>query len=201
MPRKRKRGRPRRSYKTRSYQSPGLFEDLNFDLELDRKVVREILAVILVGLGLFILLATVGGAGNFGKVIFDAIRLGFGWTGFIFPLMLIGSGVAMFYPVRYNFKAANVIGLILFVASLSSLFHIFLGQDTALDFAKTGDAGGFLGFVISRFMLSSLDFWASFLILVVVFIVSLSFVFGAPLKELYMRTQFSLPKIPDFPDI
>ena len=201
MPRKRKRGRPRRSYKTRSYQSPGLFEDLNFDLELDPKVVREILAVILVGLGLFMLLATVGGAGNFGKVIFDAIRLGFGWTGFIFPLMLIGSGVAMFYPVRYNFKAANVIGLILFVASLSSLFHIFLGQDTALDFAKTGDAGGFLGFVISRFMLSSLDFWASFLILVVIFIVSLSFVFGAPLKELYMRTQFSLPKIPDFPDI
>ncbi|MEZ4210510.1 MAG: DNA translocase FtsK 4TM domain-containing protein [Patescibacteria group bacterium] len=201
MPRKRKRGRPRRSYKTRSYQSPGLFEDLNFDLELDPKVVREILAVVMVGLGLFILLATVGGAGNFGKVIFDAIRLGFGWTGFIFPLMLIGSGVAMFYPVRYNFKTANVIGLILFVASLSSLFHIFLGQDTALDFAKTGDAGGFLGFVISRFMLGSLDFWASFLILVVVFIVSLSFVFGAPLKELYMRTQFSLPKIPDFPDI
>lgn len=201
MARKRKRGRPRRSYRTRSYQSPGLFEDLNFDLELDPKVVREILAVVLIGLGLFILLAIMGGAGNFGNVIFEALRLGFGWTGFIFPIMLIGAGIAMFYPVRYNFKAANVIGLILFVASLSSLFHVFLGPDTSYDYASTGDAGGFLGYLVTRFMLNALDFWASFLILLVIFLVSLSFVFGAPLKELYMRTQFSLPKIPDFPDI
>lgn len=198
---RRKRGRPRRSYSTRSYQSPGFFEDLNFDLELDPKVVREIFAVILVGLGLFTLLAIVGVAGELGRFFFQALRLGFGWTSFIFPLMLVGAGVAMFYPVRYNFKLANVIGLIMFILSLSSIFHVFLGIDTAYDFAATGDAGGFVGYFISRFMLGALDFWASFLILVVVFVVSLSFVFGAPLKELYLRTQFSLPKLPEMPDV
>lgn len=198
---RRKRGRPRRSYNTRSYQAPGLFEDLNFDLELDPKVVREIFAIILVGVGLFTLLAILGGAGDLGRIFFQALRLGFGWTSFIFPLMLAGAGIAMFYPVRYNFKLANVIGLIMFVLSLSSIFHVFMGPDTAYDFASTGDAGGFLGYFISRFMLGALDFWASFLILLIIFVVSILFVFGAPLKELYLRTQFSLPKLPEMPDV
>lgn len=198
---RRKRGRPRRSYSTRSYQSPSFFEDLNFDLELDPKVVREIFAIILIGLGLFTLLSIVGGAGDLGRFFFQALRLGFGWTSFIFPLMMVGAGVAMFYPVRYGFKMANVIGLIMFILSLSSIFHVFLGPDTAFDFASTGDAGGYLGYFVSRFMLGALDFWATFLILVVIFVVSLSFVFGAPLKELYLRTQFSLPKMPDMPDV
>jgi S-DNA-T family DNA segregation ATPase FtsK/SpoIIIE len=198
---RRKRGRPRRSYNTRSYQSPGFFEDLNFDLELDPKVVREIFAIILVGFGLFILLAILGGAGDLGRIVFQALRLGFGWTSFIFPLMLAGAGVAMFFPVRYNFKVANVIGLIMFVLSLSSLFHVFLGLDTAYDFALTGDGGGFLGYFVSRFMLGALDFWATFLILGVIFLVSILFVFGAPLRELYLRTQFSLPKMPELPNV
>lgn len=198
---RRKRGRPRRSYNTRSYQSAGIFEDLNFDLELDPKVVREIMAVILVGLGLFVFLAILGGAGDFGRIIFQALRLGFGWTSFVFPVLLAGAGVAMFYPVRFNFKLANTIGLIMFVVSLSSIFHVFIGADTAYDFALTGDAGGFLGYFVSRFMLQTMDFWASFLILLIIFVVSLSFIFGAPLKELYLRSQFSLPKLPEMPDL
>ena len=200
MARRRKR-RTTRKYRTRSYQSPSFFEDLNFDLELDPKVVREMFAVILIGLGVFAMLAIMGGAGNLGQFFYNGLRLGFGWTSFVFPLLLAGAGVAMFYPVRYNFKLANVIGLILFVLSSSSLLHIFLGPDSALDYASTGDAGGYLGYFISRVMLGGLEFWASFVILLVIFCLSLMFVFGAPLKELYLRTQFSLPKLPDMPEV
>src|SRR6188472_2665540 len=100
-----KRGRKRkRKYSSRSYQTSTFFEDLNFDLELDPKVVREIASILMVGLGLFILLSILGLAGSVGGFFYNVLRLGFGWTSFALPVVLIGSGIAMFYPIRYNFK-------------------------------------------------------------------------------------------------
>lgn len=198
---RRKKRRSARKYNYRSYQTGGLFEDLNFDLELDPKVVREISAIALVGVGVFILMCILDAAGSVGQYFYGGLRLGFGWTSFFLPLLLIGSGVAMFFPVRYKFKLANVIGLILFVVSLSSLFHIFADDNTAIDWAGIGYGGGYLGYAVSRFLISIMDFWAAFLLLFVMFLVSMLFTFGAPLKELYLRSRMAIPKLPTMPDL
>lgn len=196
--RKRKTGR---GYKYRSYQTSKFFQDWNFDLELDPEVTREIFAIILAGLGLFTLLAILGLAGNLGHIFYTGLRLSFGWTSFVFPALLIISGIGLFFPSRYKFKFANVIGLILFVISLSSLMHVFVGSETGLDLANAGGGGGYLGFAVSQALISVIDFWASFLIIAVIFAVSLLFAFGLPLREIYMKTKFSLPTLPTLPDI
>ncbi len=198
---RRKKRRSARKYNYRSYQSGGIFEDLNFDLELDPKVVREIFAILLVGVGVFILMCILDAAGYVGQYFYGGLRLGFGWTSFFLPLLLIGSGIAMFFPVRYKFKLANVIGLTLLVVSLSSLFHIFADDNTALDWAQIGYGGGYLGYVVSRFLVSIMDFWAAFMLLVAMLMVSLLFTFGSPLKELYLRSRLAIPKLPTMPDL
>lgn len=196
--RKRKTGR---GYKYRSYQTTKFFRDWNFDLELDPEVTREIVAILLAGLGLFTLLAILGLAGSLGQIFYAGLRLGFGWSSFVFPALLIVAGIGLFFPARFKFKWANVIGLILFVVSLSSLMHVFVGPDTGVELAMSGGGGGYLGYFVSRFLISIIDFWAAFLIIAVIFAVSILFAFGLPLRELYMKTKFSLPALPTLPDI
>ena len=197
----RKLKRTKRKYRTRSYQTGPSLPEFNFDLELDPAVVREISAILLVGIGIFTLLAILGAAGGLGHIFYAALRLGFGYTSFIFPVLLVVAGVGLFFPQRYNFKIANAIGLILFVISLSTLMHLFVERDVALDVAALGGGGGYLGFFISLFLINILDFWASFLITTVIFAISLLFAFGLPLREIFMRSKFSLPKLPALPEI
>jgi len=195
---RRRRRRTGRRYRYRSYQTTSkLFRDWNFDLELDPEVAREILAILLAGLGLFTLLAILGLAGNFGQIFYAALRISFGWTSFVFPALLIIAGVGLFLPSRYKFKLANALGLILFVISLSSLFHLFLGSEISAEMATAGGGGGYLGYFVSRFLLNVTGFWAAALIITIVFAVSLLFAFGLPLREIYLRTRFSLPTLPD----
>lgn len=198
---RRRRRKHTRGYRYRSYQAPKFFQDWNFDLELDPEVVREILAILLVGLGLFTLLAILGLAGSIGYYFYTGLRLGFGWTSFVFPALLIIAGVGLFFPARFKFKWANAIGLILFVVSLSALLHVFTSPETGFELAQTGGGGGYLGFFVSRTLVGLIDFWASFLIIAVAFAVSLLFAFGLPLRELYMKTKFSLPALPSMPEI
>lgn len=195
--RRRRRKTGVRRYRYRSYQTSKFLKDWNFDLELDPEVTREILAIVLVGLGVFTLLTILGLAGGFGQIFYAGLRLGFGWTSFVFPVLLATAGIGLFFPSRFKFKLANVIGLILFVVSLSSLIHVFTGPDIGLDLATSGNGGGYLGYFISRFLISVMDFWASFLLIAIAFAVSLLFAFGLPLREIYLRTRFSLPTIPD----
>ena len=164
-------------------------------------MVREIIAILLVGLAIFILLSIIGGAGSVGKVLYSGLRLGFGWTSFILPVLLVGAGIALFYPVRYKFKLGNVIGLILLVVALSSLVHLFTDREFAFELAQNGNGGGYLGYFVSLFMTNLLEFWATLVILVAAFAISLLLVFGQPLKDLYLRTKLSLPRLPTLPDI
>ena len=198
---RRRRRTPKRRYRYRSYQTSKWTDSLNFDLELDPAVVREIVAISLVGLAVLILLTIIGAGGSVGQVFYSALRLSFGWVSFILPLLLVGAGVALFYPVRYKFKLGNVIGLILLVMALCSLTHLFVDREFALEIAKDGNGGGYLGYFISLFMFNLLEFWATLVILVAVFAISLLLVFGQPLKDLYLRTKLSLPKLPTLPDI
>ena len=198
---KRKRAARSKRYNYRSYQTSKWFDDLNFDLELDPAVVREIFGILLVGLGGFTFLSILGGAGTVGNFFYTGLRLGFGWTSFILPLLLAGAGVALFFPVRYKFKLANTIGLIMFIVTLSALMHVFVGPDTGAELAQEGGGGGYLGFIVSRALIGVIDFWASFLIIVVGFAISILFAFGQPLKELFLRTRMALPQLPNMPDI
>ncbi|OGB74385.1 hypothetical protein A2V68_00555 [candidate division Kazan bacterium RBG_13_50_9] len=159
------------------------------------------IAVLLLGLSVFTLLAILGAAGSVGQVFYNMLRVGLGWTSFILPLLLVGSGIALFYPVKYKFATTNIIGMVLFVVAISSLMHLFVSSGNGVAMALSGAGGGYLGFVVALGLVKSVDFWASLLILGVVFFISLLLVFGQPLRELYYRMRISLPPMPRFPRV
>jgi len=172
------------------------------DLELEPHIVREIVAVLLLGLGVFTLLAILGVAGNVGNIFFTALRLGLGWVSFVLPIVLIGAGVALFYPVKYKFTTANTVGLILLVVALAALAHLFvIPSGDGLFVAQTGTGGGYIGFGIAVALIKLVDFWAALLIVVMALAISLLFVFGQPLRELYYRAKINLPAMPHAPKL
>lgn len=195
------RKRKKRRYKYRSYQTSKWSEGLNLDLELEPHVVREIIAVLLIGLGVFILLAIVGAAGGVGQVFYNMLRLGLGWTSFVLPLLLVGTGIALFYPVKYKFNSTNIIGLILLVISLSSLIHLFVSPGNGSEVAGNGAGGGFLGFGVAVALVKLVEFWAALLIMSMTFVISLLFIFGQPLKDLYFKLKLNLPSVPKIPKV
>jgi len=198
MARARKKKRP---YRYRSYQTSKWVEGLNLDLELEPHILREIIAVLSLGLGVFTLLAILGVAGSVGNVFFAALRLGLGWTSFILPVVLAGAGIALFYPVKYKFTTTNTVGLVLLVISLSALLHLFVAPENGLWVAQSGAGGGYIGLGIILALVRLVDFWATLLILAVALAISLLFVFGQPLRELYYRVKLNIPALPRSPKL
>jgi len=195
------RKRKKRRYKYRSYQTSKWADGLNLDLELEPRVLREIVAVLMVGLGVFVFLSILGLAGSVGQIFYNMLRLGLGWTSFVLPLLLAGTGIALFYPVKYKFSASNTIGLILFVVSLSTLIHLFVSPENGSEVATSGAGGGYLGFGVAIGLVKLVDFWAALLFAGIAFIISLLFVFGQPLKDMYYRFRLNLPPVPKIPKV
>jgi S-DNA-T family DNA segregation ATPase FtsK/SpoIIIE len=195
------RKRRKRKYKYRSYQTSKWAEGLNLDLELEPRIVREIVAVLLFGLGIFVFLSILGTAGGVGSVFYSGLRMGLGWTSFTLPVLLVGAGIALFYPVKYKFTATNIVGLVLLVLSISTLLHLFIPSDLGNEAAYQGAGGGYIGLAISLALVGMVDFWASLLIVSMALVISLLFVFGQPLRELYYRMKFRLPAMPKLPKV
>jgi len=176
-------------------------EGLNLDLELAPNIVREMIAVLLIGLGIFTLLAIMNAAGSVGQIFFGMLRLGLGWTSFVLPVILAGAGIALFYPVKYKFTATNVVGIILLVLSLSSLMHLFISPSNGSEVAASGAGGGYLGLAVALALVKLLDFWAALLALAVLLVISLLLVFGQPLRQLYYRMRIQMPIFPRLPKV
>lgn len=196
MARKRKR-----RYKYRSYQTSKWVEGMNLNLELEPHVVREVTAITLIGVGVFTLLAILGAAGGVGQVFYNMLRVGLGWTSFILPILLVGAGIALFYPVKYKFNASNIVGLVILILSISSLIHLFISPANGAQVALSGAGGGYLGYVIVLGLVGLVDLWASFLILGALFCISLLFIFGQPLRDLYYRMKLNFPAMPKMPKV
>ncbi|MFA5967379.1 MAG: DNA translocase FtsK 4TM domain-containing protein [Patescibacteria group bacterium] len=195
-PRKKKK-----QYRYRSYQTSKWVDGLNLDLELEPHILREIVAVLLIGLGVFTLLAILGAAGGVGSVFFTALRIGLGWTSFILPVVLVGAGLALFYPVKYKFTTTNTVGLIMLVVALSALLHLFVVPENSVGVAQSGAGGGYIGLGIAAGLIKLVDFWAALLIVGMALAIALLFVFGQPLRELYYRAKLNVPALPHSPKL
>jgi len=177
-------------YRYRSYRGNS-WDPLNFKLELEPSVSREIIGILLLGLAGFIMLSILNLAGDLGTYIYRGLRLGFGLVSFLLPIVLAGFGVAMFYPAKYKVKASNAVGAVILFLSLSALLQIFFnGQSLAT--ALSGGGGGLIGHYISTLFIGFLDFYAGLLVLSALLVASLVLVFGQPLRNLYYNLKLNL---------
>jgi len=129
-------------------------------------------------------------AGRLGEILKEILRYGFGWQVYIIPVIFSGLGLALLRAEKeknFRLKKSNFIGLTLFILSLSSLFHLFFPEEKASEMAFSGQGGGFLGYGINFPLRALMGFWATFIISVSLFFISIILIFNTSPREIWEK--------------
>ncbi len=134
---------------------------------------KGIAIVVLFAAALISILSMAGMAGTGGEWLSKSFKAFFGWGGFLFPLVLLILGYCLIYPDRYRIKITNWIGLVLFFLSAYGFLNI------------VGDAGGYLGVVLSYPLQQLLGFWGALILIIALVVVSLLLLFNLSIQRLF----------------
>lgn len=134
---------------------------------------KGILAIALFAAAIVSTLSYFDLAGIFGKFFLKFGALFFGNGYFLITLALVMGGAAVYKSLHEDLYWSTIAGLILFLLSFLGALEIF-----------SRDAGGYLGKIIGAPLIKIFDFWASLIILVVFFIISIIITFNVSLKKL-----------------
>lgn len=137
-------------------------------------VIILLLGVLATGLSLF------GQAGEIGFYVNDMLVYLFGNAKWAFPLLLAFTAISLAHNEEKEFDSANIIGLFLFLASISSLAYFLpAGHD---NFFEVG--GGIVGSAIAEFILPYVGLWISAAIFSGALLVSLLLLFDTSIERL-----------------
>lgn len=158
--------------------------------KVEPKQARGIWIVALFVVSGIIFLSMINLAGNLGEILKEILKYGFGWQAYIIPAILAGLGLALLRAERekdFQLKKSNFIGLFLFVLSLSSLFHLFFPEEKAYEMIFSGRGGGFLGYGINFPLRALMGFWATFIISLSLFFISIILTFNTSPREIWEK--------------
>jgi len=85
---------------------------------------------------------------TFGAYLAGLFLFLFGWSGYLIPVAVLMAGISIFRQHKPYLTVARVIGMVVFLLSVSSLIGMFDVKNGAIGFSR----GGFFGFIISRFV-------------------------------------------------
>lgn len=154
---------------------------------VDPIVRNQIIAIILIVLAFVILVSSFGFGGNLGIYLDRYLRLAFGWTVYIIPLIMLGVSYSLFKPDEYEITGLVVGSLVILTATFSGMFHIFLNTTQATTAAANGEWGGYIGFYIQKGMLMILNAPVSFVILLALAVASSLLATNTPITHLFGR--------------
>jgi S-DNA-T family DNA segregation ATPase FtsK/SpoIIIE len=154
---------------------------------LNEGVGREIFAVFLVALALLLTFAMFNFGGILATGLFGGLRVAIGFSAYLLPIIFVILAYMLFQPEKYEVQAHNYIGFAGFIITLSGLLHIMLPASEALEMAKSGDGGGFVGYGLSRGFLTILNVPASTVILTALLVVFIIVAANTRLSELMAK--------------
>ncbi len=158
-----------------------------FDKRLKPETARGILIVVLIVIGAIILLSLINLAGSLGEFITNILFMAVGWETYLLPIILIGLAIALYKAEKdeeFELKQSNYVGLVLFMVSLAGLLHLTQPLDQSLDMVSAMKGGGYVGFGVSYPLALAMGFWATLLVLLAVFVVSIILIFNTSLKNI-----------------
>lgn len=145
--------------------------------------------ILIVVFGLFAVLTALsfmGFAGDIGEAILGFTTLAFGWWQYALPILFLFLAYAIHNDTQFPWTIRAYLGLALFLLSSTALLSIFLA-DTALKDMTSGVGGGAVGFVLAWPFVTLLGTWASLVVLIALFVISLLLFFNTTLQELASR--------------
>lgn len=156
----------------------------NLSLGISQETRNSIAGVFCFLIVIVSILAFVGKAGSAGIYFDMGARSLFGWGFFIVPVAFAMLGIAFIKSVHRQIAISAILGTLLFVLSCLGAFYIVGEGDTATRILQ----GGYLGVALGYPLLTFVGFWASMVILVGLFIVSVLMALDLPIYSLFMRS-------------
>jgi DNA segregation ATPase FtsK/SpoIIIE-like protein len=87
---------------------------------------------------------------TFGAYLGGLLLFLFGWSCYALPLFIFYLGIRLFKQEKPDIRLARIVGLLIFLLSLSSLTGVFITKSQPIEFSRAG----FLGYLISNTTIS-----------------------------------------------
>lgn len=143
------------------------------DFELSSETKKNIVAAILLLVGLISILSIFNLAGNFGSIIRPKLFALFGWAAYIFPIILVLFSLMRLDPNKFHFSSGRYVGLILLILSGHGLLHMVAPIEKGLELIDGGKGGGYLGWAVSYWLRLGIGSVGAFLLLLIFFVIGL----------------------------
>ena len=156
-------------------------------LEVKSSVMREIWAVMYLGLGFITFLSLSNNFGLAGEVWVSVLKPILGWGIVALPYMFFGAALMLFLAKELAFPLSRILGIFFMTVSVLSIFHLSVPMDQIYLAATQGLYGGYVGFVTNfllRQMLNVGQLGAG-AIFVTLFVVSLLLTFEISLQKVF----------------
>ncbi len=153
-------------------------------MEISGEAKREIAAIVLITIAVFLILSMIGFAGSLGGWIFMAVGFVIGLAAFVLPFALLLIAWVLFQPDKYEFRPNNLFGTIFVFVCLAGLAHLIFAPAN-IDFASVGSGGGMVGLGLSSAMLPILNKPVSIFILTALLMISLVVAANTRVKDLF----------------
>ncbi len=149
---------------------------------------QGIQAIFFVTGGILFLLSLGGGAGSAGDTISQGLSLLFGTAKYVFPILLILWGGALFrFRNEYQLSWISVFGALLFLFSFTAFWHARFLPEESYTIARAGAGGGMIGFVFAYSLTTTLGFWGALLVLAALCTSSLLIILNVSLESLFNK--------------
>ncbi len=180
MPKKRKR---KANKKRRENYSTGWNPD--FSLNIEPETLYEITAIVLITVAVITILSLLGLASKLGEAWLHLLKISIGWTSIFLPIILLGLAIVLFYHQKYKVTRLNILGIIIFIASLSGLFHLTLVRaGNFLSASWNGLGGGLLGYILTGPAYNIIGPIALFILYTALLVISILLIFNTSLKSI-----------------
>ncbi|MBI2798122.1 DNA translocase FtsK 4TM domain-containing protein [Candidatus Saccharibacteria bacterium] len=187
MVRKKHKKKPAKLQKGKKLNKKEQQEKAEAQAELKRSIVREIVAIILIALAVFLLLASFGLAATAGAWILGAIKVVIGLSAYVLPLTLLLTAWVLFLPEKYQLRGYNILGQMAFYVFLSSIFA-FIFKSNSPDITVLANQGGLVGYGLYALMSPVLNQWVAIFILSALLTISIVIAANARLKDIIIKT-------------
>lgn len=158
-------------------------------LQLSSGAAREIIAIILVMLAVFLVLAMLGFAGVLGQWILTGSKFIIGQAVYVLPIVLLLSAYLLFRTNEEEdkgYKFNNLVGSIAFFVFLSALIAAITMPEN-VEISEIGNYGGIIGYGVYAAMAPILNKPVAIFILCMLLLISIVVAANASLREMFRK--------------
>ena len=150
--------------KKRSYRKYKKEMNNSFNWSISSETKSGVIIVVIFTFVFLSILAMFNLAGSFGNLLQIVLAYLFGWGDWLFILLLLFIGYSLLQKEKYELKFSNYLGLLLLIIGCSGIFNFFVLEFKYKEIVSLGSGGGALGYLLG-YLLNSLGFWGSLVIL------------------------------------